>query len=107
MPCLKQVNLNNFHQKDSLDVQAKPGHRSKRLSENFLSLDLSVVHWGFGDRLECGAAADTGGGASRMHSHAEHGNENNENSLQTSPVEPEQSLKACPGKESRHFSEKS
>jgi hypothetical protein len=51
-----------------------------------------------------GAAADTGGGASRIHSHAEHGNENR---LQTHPVKLEQLLKAFPGKESKHFSEKS
>jgi hypothetical protein len=45
-----------------------------------------------------------GGRASRIHSHAERGNEN---SFQTYPVEHKQSLKASPGKEPEHFSEKS
>ena len=35
----------------SSGVQALPGHRSKSLSENFLSVELSVVHWDFSDRL--------------------------------------------------------
>jgi hypothetical protein len=39
-----------------------------------------------------------------MRSHAEHGNENR---VQQHLIEPEQALKASPGKESKHFSEES